>query len=82
MRRTKEWWARLTKEEREALVWLDKANRDYGSSSYLPEPYGFCGCGTPTNGGGICSECSDDRERLIQKANGEDIPRAALSVAR
>jgi len=70
MRRNKEWWSRLTSEERSELYWLERAT---GSSNngYLPEGYGECGvCGTPCLSD-LCSNCLTRLIFLIDKAKGK-----------
>ncbi len=73
MKRTKEWWARLTKEERVQLVYLERSIRfstPAGRSSDLPEDCGECGaCGNPHCDGGLCRSCNRALDRLINKAN-------------
>ncbi|HUU39612.1 MAG TPA: hypothetical protein VMW42_01590 [Desulfatiglandales bacterium] len=73
MKRTKEWWARLTKEERIRLVFLERADKHgSGSSAYLPEGYGDCpACSTPSRYG-LCTGCLNDLIGLINKANKEE----------
>lgn len=67
MKRTKDWWAKLTKEQRSTLVYLERAaNKNVSYSAYLPEGYGECpGCGYPTSRS-LCSYCSN---RLIELIN-------------
>ena len=70
MKRNKEWWNRLSKEERSYLVYLE---RSQGStrSDYLPDDCSECGaCGNPTLGHGWCHNCCEDYKELIEKANG------------
>jgi hypothetical protein len=69
MTRNKQWWSRLTSEERSELYWLERA---YGGANggYLPEGYGSCGnCGTPCTGD-LCRDCIERKIYLIDKANG------------
>ena len=70
MRRTKEWWAALTKEERSWLVYAelnDKSSR----SGYLPDDCSECGvCGQPQlGGGGMCRYCLDRLIGILPKAD-------------
>lgn len=70
MKRDKQWWAGLDFYERSSIVTLERANRHYGSGAYLPEGYTDCSnCSTPTSGGGLCSYCSSDLDKLIKKAD-------------
>ena len=72
MKRTKEWWARLTKEERSELYWLEYGNRHSHYSSYYPDDCVECGsCGCPSLGTGLCNQCSSRLNELLKKANGE-----------
>ncbi len=72
MRRTEAWWARLSKDERSELYWLEQGARSYGrESAYLPEGYSDCGfCSTPCAGGGLCLRCNAKLDKLITKADG------------
>lgn len=76
MRRTKGWWARLTKEERSALVYLERANHRsaiHAYDGYLPDDCYECpGCSEPTMVAGLCEECWDRLESLRGKANGDE----------
>ena len=71
MKRTKEWWATLTPEERSHLVYLERADGSgRGCSAYLPDDCGECpACGTPTMSVGLCSYCYNDWEKYIDKAD-------------
>lgn len=74
MRRTKEWWRRLSDDERALLIALERANAaGTGSgSAYLPEGFADCPfCSTPTHWGGLCSMCNARLDGLIQKASKE-----------
>ena len=70
-RRTREWWARLTKEERSELVWLERATGNcYGGGGYLPDDCSECGaCGSPMLGSGLCPHCGNRLDALLKKAN-------------
>ena len=73
MKRTKEWWAALTKEERSELIWLERKNYSgsYGDGGYLPDDCSeCCSCGQPQLGSGLCPVCSNRLTYLIEKANG------------
>lgn len=64
MRRTKEWWARLTKGERKRLHWLESK----GYRVYADE----CShCTGPNMGGGQCHLCLRSLSMLIAKADGK-----------
>ena len=74
MRRDKAWWARLTKDERASLVYLEYSNAHCygGHSAYLPDDCYECpGCGQAGVGSGFCNQCDDELLRLIAKGNGE-----------
>ena len=70
MRRTKEWWARLTPRERWYVHWLERA-KYLGRSDYLPDDCMECGfCGSPFPGNSkLCPGCEDLLRELIVKAN-------------
>lgn len=70
MKRTKEWWAQLTKEERAELVNLERAYKYSGRSAYLPDDCSECGyCSTPSLLGGLCWDCLNRLIDLIDKAD-------------
>jgi hypothetical protein len=70
MRRTKAWWATLTKEERCRLVALESGANYHGSGWNLPEGYADCGmCSTPTSCGGLCGYCLNELIALVKKAD-------------
>lgn len=72
MRRTKEWWARLTKQERSALWWLEHDEKYSGHSAMIPDDCTECGsCGTPSVGSGLCPSCNNRLIELLNKADGE-----------
>jgi len=75
MRRTREWWARLTKDERARLVYLERSANlggGYGGGGYLPDDCCECGsCGTPSTSSGLCPICLDDLIVLVAKADGQ-----------
>ena len=69
MRRTREWWARLTKEERSELVYLEGSDRYSHRSAYIPDDCYECGsCSTPSLGS-LCPMCLNRLIFLIDKAN-------------
>ena len=70
MKRTKDWWYRLSKVERIELVALERAaNKSFGSS-YLPDDCCECGyCSTPHLSSGLCGICLNRLEKLIRKAD-------------
>jgi len=71
MKRTKEWWARLTKQERSELVMLERAQGWSERSAYIPDDCSECGyCSTPSLSSGLCPLCYDRLEYLIRKASG------------
>jgi len=71
MKRTKDWWARLTKEERSELWWLEYGDKHSSRSSYYPDDCVECGsCGCPSLGYGLCNSCSAKLDELLNKANG------------
>lgn len=77
MRRTKEWWARLTKWERSELYWLERGDKHSYGSAYLPEDCTECGyCSTPSLGSGLCPRCLDRLIALLDKADGTTLSRA------
>lgn len=71
MRRSKTWWAMLTKHERRRLVELEHSSSGpYGGGGYLPDDCTECqGCGQPQLGSGLCRYCLVEIEALICKAN-------------
>lgn len=70
MRRTKQWWSSLTKDERSELVGLERSERYSGRSAYIPDDCSECGsCGTPHLGHGLCPLCTIRLYELTQKAN-------------
>lgn len=70
MKRTRQWWAALTKDERSELWWLEDGERHSGRSSYYPDDCGECGnCGCPSLGGGLCSLCHACLSELLNKAD-------------
>jgi len=75
MRRNKEWWTRLTPEERSELVLMERYQYKGGRSSYLPDDCSECGiCGEPTLGSSPCRWCCNRMDELIRKGDGESIP--------
>jgi len=75
MKRDKAWWARLTKPERNRLVYLERcANKSYSYSygGYLPDDCAECpSCSNPSLGGGLCISCSLELDKLLMKAEGK-----------
>ena len=59
MKRTKEWWNCLTKEERSRLVFLERAEKQSGW-------YSESGCFIGT---GLCPSCLKEMLNLINKAD-------------
>ena len=74
MKRTKEWWARLTDDERIQLVNYERADKHHsGCSGYLPDGYGNCPvCSMPARYGGLCSICLKILISIIDKADGKE----------
>jgi len=73
MTRTKEWWARLTKEERRELCRLEFAHAmpSY-SSDLLPDDMRYCSndyCSLPHLGSTLCPVCSKRLSALLSKAD-------------
>ena len=70
MRRTKEWWACLTKAERIELVALERENSHCSRSGYLPDGCCECRfCGTPHLGYGLCPSCLQRRNKIVRLAD-------------
>ena len=71
MRRTKEWWARLTKEERSEIVYIERQQyKSYRGGGYLPDDCGECSvCGEVMFGTGLCTYCGHRYEELLSKAD-------------
>lgn len=71
MKRTKQWWARLTQQERSELVFLERSTSYH--SAYILDDCSECGnCGTSCLGlgYGLCPLCNQRLQRLLIKANG------------
>ena len=73
MRRTKKWWAALTKDERSWLVYAErqeaKGGGGYGGGGYLPDDVRECAvCGQPCMVG-TCDYCLDMFLHIIGKAD-------------
>jgi len=81
MRRTKQWWEILSKDERARLVYLERSNNKIGShSAYLPDDCTECtSCGQPVMGDGLCKNCSI--ELLMLTSKPKDILSGCLSIA-
>jgi len=75
MRRTKEFWARLTKEERSYLVYIEKNKNNYNwMGGYLPDDCSECVvCGLPMLGSGMCHHCYEDYVSLVNKGSGKNV---------
>lgn len=72
MKRNKEWWSRLTSEERSELYWLERA-KGGSNGGYLPDGYGGCGeCGTPCTGD-LCGDCLRRKIYLKNKATQSEV---------
>ena len=72
MKRTKEWWSRLSKEERIELYHLEHSRSSrFGAGGYIPDDCCECGyCSTPHLGTGLCQLCQNRLDQLVEKANG------------
>jgi len=71
-RRTKEWWASLTKDERSWLSFAERGlKQSQHHSAYLPEDCSECKiCGEPvTSCTDTCKHCGNEYERIIEKAD-------------
>ena len=72
MKRTKEWWARLTAEERSELMRLEKSM--HWRQERLEGGYSWCtGCGDLISGSGLCVNCYSDLVELKAKGDGDPI---------
>lgn len=82
MRRTKEWWAALSKEERCHLIWIERQQYHCGQlGGYLPDDCGYCGsCGNPSFGGRLCRFCLDDLIELVDKADQAGLSQPIASL--
>ena len=73
MKRTKEWWAQLTKEERSELVRLERLDASTPliyRSGYLPDDCTECPhCSTPHISTGLCPQCFNRLIAFIDKAD-------------
>jgi len=70
VKRSKEWWSGLTKQERSLLVMLERAEYQGGRSAYIPDDCYECGgCGTPSLSIGLCPMCRSMLRRLLNKAS-------------
>lgn len=76
MKRTKEWWARLTPKERSELWWLERAQTAPSfSSDLIPDDCSYCAndnCSLPHPGRGLCLVCRKRLITLCEKADGRD----------
>lgn len=73
MKRTKEWWARLTEDERRRLVYLECFGGRY---SFLPDDCCECpSCSTPHISTGLCPLCQRELDALLAKADGKVVAR-------
>ena len=72
MKRTKQWWAALTKAERSELCQLERCNSEWliTRSPNLPDDCSECPkCSTPHIGIGLCPVCNLRLNALIYKAD-------------
>ncbi len=72
MRRTKQWWAALSPDERSMLVRLERDACHPMHASLDPDGYYECGhCSTPSCRGvnGLCLGCNMRLRELIEKAD-------------
>ena len=72
-RRTKEWWAKFTPEERSTIVYFERYCERGGRSSYLPDDCGDCGvCGSVTKGSGACRDCTTEYLKILEKERPDE----------
>jgi hypothetical protein len=66
MRRTKEWWARKTQEERSYIVYYERnQNKHYGYGGMIPDDCTECSiCGTPCLSS-PCNSCFHKYEQTM-----------------
>ena len=70
MRRTKLWWAALTKKERSELHRLECAMSSWSlREKQKQNKCSYCGGSRGRSWDWICPECQNRRNRLIKKAN-------------
>lgn len=70
MRRTKEWWAVLTKKERSELHHLEYAMSNWMNRENKPQmECAYCGGFRGRNFDWICEKCLDRRSEIIKKAD-------------
>lgn len=75
MKRTKSWWAKLTKQERSELVCLERDAAKGGVGCvYIADDCCECrNCSTPFRGsGGLCPLCERWIEDLVKKADRKE----------
>ena len=70
MRRTEQWWAGLTKEERSKLVHLEYAMSNWINRGNKPQmKCAYCGGPRGRNFDWICEKCLSMRSDLVKKAD-------------
>lgn len=70
MKRTKEWWAQLTEEERAELVRLERADALSSTAHLDPSGRSKCvNCSIFHLGRGLCPRCLARLTKLINKAD-------------
>lgn len=71
MKRTKEWWSRLTPSERSELVTLEGKQHRGGAHWSLPDGWSIClGCNNPHHDIGMCPSCKERIRELRANADG------------
>lgn len=69
MRRTKQWWAQLTKDERHALMYIEHRAKLPTLLNRIPDRVHNCKvCSDPYLSHGLCVKCSNRLSGLIAKA--------------
>ena len=73
MKRTAEWWSRMSKRERSELVKLEKGQYMGGVSWKIPCSCSIClGCDTAHSKiGGLCPSCTNRLNQLIALADSD-----------
>lgn len=72
MKRTKEWWGRLSKCEKKELIYLEKADKKggYKNDSFPPNMYECPACSQPTTFYNLCIKCWAKHTVLVKRGNG------------
>ena len=70
MKRTKQWWTALTKEERSELHMLERANSSWlQRMSRTSTECSYCKGPRENDSSWLCSKCMNRRMELIKKTN-------------